>query len=63
MVVNANIAAQRLGFVWLLVGGIVLAGLMATGRKPRLAVAEAESGPEASTANTANTATTPEENQ
>ncbi|MFJ9692006.1 APC family permease [Kitasatospora sp. NPDC101183] len=40
VVINANIAAQRLGFVWLLIGGIVLAGLMATGRKPRLAVVE-----------------------
>ncbi|MFJ6622927.1 APC family permease [Kitasatospora sp. NPDC091335] len=43
VVVNADIAAQRLGFVWLLVGGIVLTGLMVTGRKPRLAVVEAES--------------------
>ncbi|MFE6056401.1 APC family permease [Kitasatospora sp. NPDC056446] len=42
VVVNANIAAQRLGFVWLLVGGVVLAGLMATGRRPRLAVTDAE---------------------
>ncbi|MFF0387117.1 APC family permease [Kitasatospora sp. NPDC004615] len=43
VVVNANIAAQRLGFVWLLIGGIVLAGLMLTGRKPRLAVADTTS--------------------
>ncbi|MFD8593389.1 APC family permease [Kitasatospora sp. NPDC059646] len=39
VVVNANIAAQRLGFVWLLIGGVVLIGLIATGRRPRLAVA------------------------
>ncbi|MFJ1757788.1 APC family permease [Kitasatospora sp. NPDC088134] len=41
VVVNADIAAQRLGFVWLLIGAIVLIGLMATGRTPRLAVATA----------------------
>lgn len=41
VVINANIAAQRLGFVWLLIGGVVLTGLMVTGRKPRLAVADA----------------------
>ncbi len=44
VVVNANIAAQRLGFVWLLIGAIVLAGLVATGRKPRLAVADGSDG-------------------
>ncbi|MBV2155185.1 APC family permease [Kitasatospora sp. SUK 42] len=61
VVYNANIAAQRLGFVWLLIGGIVLAGLIATGRKPRLAVTEAESviGAEPAAAG----ATTPEEKQ
>ncbi|GLW55522.1 APC family permease [Kitasatospora phosalacinea] len=41
VVVNANIAAQRLGFVWLLVGALVLTGLVATGRRPTLSVAEA----------------------
>ncbi|WP_371516042.1 APC family permease [Kitasatospora sp. NBC_01300] len=46
VVVNANIAAQRLGFVWLAVGAVVLAGLVATGRKPRLAVTDAESAVE-----------------
>lgn len=40
VVVNANIAAQRLGFVWVLVGALVLTGLIATGRKPQLSVAE-----------------------
>ncbi|QKW18033.1 APC family permease [Kitasatospora sp. NA04385] len=39
VVVNANIAAQRLGFVWLLVGALVLTGLIATGRTPKLSVA------------------------
>ncbi|MEV1333174.1 APC family permease [Micromonospora costi] len=36
VVVNANIAAQRLGLVWLAVGVIVLASLYATGRRPVL---------------------------
>ncbi|MEU3497888.1 APC family permease [Kitasatospora cineracea] len=40
VVVNANIAAQRLGFVWLLVGAVVLTGLVVTGRTPRLSVVE-----------------------
>ncbi|MEU5387543.1 APC family permease [Kitasatospora cineracea] len=39
VVVNANIAAQRLGFVWLLVGAVVLTGLVVTGRTPKLSVA------------------------
>ncbi|MFJ8478195.1 APC family permease [Kitasatospora sp. NPDC094011] len=46
VVVNANIAAQRLGFVWLLIGAVVLTGLMATGRRPRLAVTDTEPGTE-----------------
>src|SRR6478609_6029366 len=41
VVVNANIAAQRLGFVWLLVGAVVLTGLVVTGRTPKLSVAGA----------------------
>ncbi|MCX4684790.1 APC family permease [Kitasatospora purpeofusca] len=36
VVVNADIAAQRLGFVWLAIGGLVLAGLMLSGRRPNL---------------------------
>ncbi|MFF2043111.1 APC family permease [Kitasatospora sp. NPDC058170] len=39
VVVNADIAAQRLGFAWLAVGALVLTGLVLTGRRPRLAVA------------------------
>jgi amino acid transporter len=36
VVVNANIAAQRLGLAWLALGLVVLAGLYATGRRPVL---------------------------
>ncbi len=44
VVVNADIAAQRLGFVWLAIGGLVLAGLMLSGRRPNLtAVADSPS--------------------
>jgi amino acid transporter len=37
VVVNAEVAAQTLGFVWLGIGAIVLVGLIATGRRPQLA--------------------------
>ncbi|MGN9920400.1 APC family permease [Micromonospora palomenae] len=36
VVVNANIAAQRLGLAWLALGVLVLAGLYAAGRRPVL---------------------------
>ncbi|WP_346535606.1 APC family permease [Micromonospora sp. DPT] len=36
VVINANIAAQRLGLAWLALGVLVLAGLYATGRRPVL---------------------------
>ncbi|RKN51279.1 APC family permease [Micromonospora endolithica] len=36
VVVNANVAAQRLGFVWLILGLLTLAGLYAAGRRPEL---------------------------
>ncbi|MDG4807708.1 APC family permease [Micromonospora sp. WMMD1120] len=36
VVVNANIAAQRLGLAWLALGMVVLAGLYLTGRRPAL---------------------------
>jgi amino acid transporter len=36
VVINANVAAQRLGFVWLGLGAIVLIALYATGRRPEL---------------------------
>jgi amino acid transporter len=38
VVVNAQVAAQTLGFVWLVVGIVVLAVLLATGRRPTMAV-------------------------
>lgn len=37
VVINANIAAQVLGFVWLGIGVVVLIGFYATGRRPELA--------------------------
>jgi amino acid transporter len=36
VVINANVAAQRLGFVWLGLGAIVLIVLYTTGRRPEL---------------------------
>ena len=38
VVVNAQVAAQTLGFVWLVLGIVVLVVLLATGRRPTLAV-------------------------
>lgn len=38
VVVNANVAAQTLGFVWLGIGVAILIGLIATGRRPNLSV-------------------------
>lgn len=42
VVVNAKVAAQTLGFVWLAIGVVILLGLILTGRKPVLAGAEQE---------------------
>lgn len=39
---NANVLAQRLGFLWLGVGVLVLIGMVATGRTPRLAGMDTE---------------------
>jgi amino acid transporter len=36
VVINANVAAQRLGFIWLGIGVIVLIVLYSTGRRPEL---------------------------
>ena len=36
VMVNANVAAQRLGFVWIGAGVLLLLGMYATGRRPRL---------------------------
>jgi amino acid transporter len=41
VVVNAKLAAQWTGFIWLLVGVAVLVFLLATGRKPELATEDA----------------------
>ena len=38
VVVNAQVAAQTLGFVWLGIGVVILIGLIATGRRPQLSV-------------------------
>ena len=43
VVVNADIAAQTLGFEWLAIGAVVLAFLLLTGRKPELALTDTES--------------------
>ncbi|MED7948613.1 APC family permease [Streptomyces sp. BE303] len=59
VVVNADIAAQRLGFVWLVVGGLVLTGLILTGRRPRLAVADAAASPDGAPADGAPTDDSP----
>ncbi|GLZ39289.1 APC family permease [Actinokineospora sp. NBRC 105648] len=37
VVVNAKVAAQTTGFIWLGIGVIILGGLLAAGRKPELA--------------------------
>jgi amino acid transporter len=38
VVVNAQVAAQTLGFVWLVIGIVVLVVLLVTGRRPAMAV-------------------------
>jgi amino acid transporter len=40
VVVNAKVAAQTLGFVWLAIGVVILLGLVLTGREPVLAEAD-----------------------
>ena len=37
VIINANVAAQKLGFVWLAIGVALVVFLIATGRKPELA--------------------------
>lgn len=37
VVINAKVDAQRLGFVWLLIGVVILLGLLLAGRRPTLA--------------------------
>ena len=38
VVVNADVAAQKLGFVWLAIGVVLLVSLVATGRRPDLSM-------------------------
>ncbi|HLN77772.1 MAG TPA: APC family permease [Nocardioidaceae bacterium] len=40
VVINAQVAAQTLGFVWLAIGVVLLVVLIATGRRPELSVME-----------------------
>jgi len=40
VVINAQVAAQTLGFIWLAIGLVVLGVLLATGRKPELSAEE-----------------------
>jgi hypothetical protein len=40
VIINAQVAAQMLGFVWLAVGAAILIFLLATGRKPELKAEE-----------------------
>jgi amino acid transporter len=40
VIINANVAAQRLGFVWLVIGAVLMGILLATGRKPELRAEE-----------------------
>ena len=41
VVINANVAAQTLGFVWFGIGAVLLVVLVATGRKPELRTEDA----------------------
>jgi len=45
VVINANIAAQTLGFIWLGIGVIVLISFYVSGRRPTLAGLSQESTP------------------
>jgi hypothetical protein len=40
VVVNAQVTAQRLGFIWLVIGLVLMGVLLATGRKPELKAEE-----------------------
>lgn len=41
MIIQANVAAQRIGLLWLALGGVVLVVFHATGRPPRLGALDA----------------------
>ena len=47
VVINANVAAQKLGFVWLGIGVLLLVFLLVTGRRPSLVIEEATATGEA----------------
>ncbi len=40
VIINAQVAAQRLGFIWLAIGLVLMGVLLATGRKPELKAEE-----------------------
>ena len=40
VIINAQVAAQTLGFVWLVVGLVLMGVLIATGRKPEIRAEE-----------------------
>jgi amino acid transporter len=44
VVINANVAAQKTGFVWLGIGIVLLVFLLATGRRPDLSAVDATGG-------------------
>ncbi len=41
VIISANVAAQRIGLLWLALGGVVLVAFYATGRPPRLGALDA----------------------
>ncbi len=45
VVINAKVAAQVLGFVWLGIGVVILVAFYATGRRPSLAALDGTAGP------------------
>ena len=44
VVVNADVAAQEFGFVWLGIGVAILAGLILSGRRPELSAMASDKG-------------------
>jgi amino acid transporter len=42
VIVNANVAAQTWGFIWLAIGAVLLGFLLATGRRPELSLHETD---------------------
>ena len=41
VIISADVAAQRIGLLWLALGGLVLVAFSATGRPPRLGALDA----------------------